>query len=189
MAPTKCGALPELAQMEEPFMLSKEFLLELLQLGEGWELAEIRSGPVAGTLTVAVRALSGHCNQQACVRCHSQGLLRAEHAKKQVWRHLDGFNHKTLIECDLPRLKCQQCGHRFQVKPAWQGRSRYFTKNFEAYALSLIRETSVRGASRVLCESDQRLWRMLFAYVEGVHGELSTVAISIPHREWNKQPK
>ena len=170
-------------------MLPKALLLDLLQLGEGWELSEIRSGPVAGTLTVAVNALSCLWSDQSCGRCRGQSLLRTEHAKKHVWRHLDGFNHKTLIECDLPRLKCQECGHPFQIKPTWQGRSRHFTKNFEAYALSLIRETSVRGASRVLCESDQRLWRMLFAYVEGVHGELSTVAISILHREWNKQPK
>jgi len=170
-------------------MLSKELLLDLLQLGEGWEPSEIHSGPVAGTLTVAVKALNSLWTQQECSRCQNRGLHPTDYAKRQVWRHLDGFNHKTLIACDLPRLKCSECGHRCQIKPSWQGRSRHFTKNFEAYALSLIRETSVRGASRVLSESDQRLWRMLFAYVEGVRGELSAVAIGILHREWNKQTR
>lgn len=170
-------------------MLSKELLLELLQLGAGWEPSEVHCGPAAGTLTVAVKAANSLWEQQECTRCQRRLLQPTDYAKKQVWRHVDGFNHKTLIACDLPRVKCAGCGYRFQIKPSWQGRSRHFTKNFEAYALSLIRETSVRGASRVLSESDQRLWRMLFAYVEGVRGELSTVAISILHREWNKQAR
>lgn len=167
-------------------MLSKEMLLELLQLGEGWEPSEIQWCHSAGTLTIWVKAANSLWSQLECPRCQCREIIPTDSAKKQVWRHLDGFNHKTLIQCELPRAKCSECSHRFQLKASWQGKSRHFTKRFEAFALSVIRETTVRGASRVLSESDQRLWRMLFAYVEGVRGELSTLAIGILHREWGK---
>jgi transposase len=170
-------------------MLSKEIFLDMLQLGEGWEPSDIQFSQTAGTLTIAVKPGETVWTRQECPKCRNRKVAPEEVSKKQVWRHLDGFNHKTLIECDLPRAKCADCGHRFSLRPLWQGRTRHFTKNFEAFALSVIRETTVRGASRVLSESDQRLWRMLFAYVEGVRGELSSVAIGILHREWSKTAK
>ena len=49
-----------------------------------------------------------------------------------------------------------------------------------------MKETTVKSASKVLCESDQKLWRMLFAYAEEGPGALSDLAISIVHREWDK---
>ena len=167
-------------------MVSKELLLDLLQLGEGWEPSQVQFSKAAGTLTIALQALPSAWERQSCPRCQSPKLDSIDCTKKQIWRHLDGFNHKTLLECVLPRAKCSGCGHRFPLKPQWQGKTRHFTRSFEAFALSVIRETTVRGAARVLNESDQRLWRMLFAYVEGVRGEFSTVAIGILHRDWGK---
>jgi hypothetical protein len=49
-----------------------------------------------------------------------------------------------------------------------------------------MKETTVKSASKVLCESTQTLWRMLFAYAEGGGGALSDLAVRIVHREWDK---
>ncbi len=40
----------------------------------------------------------------------------------------------------------------------------HFTKEFEAYALLLIREMPMAKVAEVIGESDTRLWRMLFKH-------------------------
>jgi len=167
-------------------MFSRDLLAELLLLGDGWEPSEIKYSQTAGTMVIVVTATEALLGELVCPYCNGREISYGDCGKKQVWRHVDGFCVKTLIECALPNARCSVCRHVFQVKPSWLGKSRHFTKGFEAFALSLLRETTVRSASRVLGISDQQLWRILFAYVKGVHGELSTVAISVLHREWSK---
>ena len=167
-------------------MFSKDLLAEFLQLDDQWEPAEIKYCRTAGAMIITAIATETLWKGLVCPRCNGREINQVDEGKKQVWRHVDGFGVKTLIECALPHARCPVCRHVFQVKPCWLGKSRHFTKGFEAYALSLLRETNVKSASRVLGISDQQLWRMLFSYIEGVHGELSTVAISILHREWGK---
>ena len=57
-----------------------------------------------------------------------------------TWRHLNVFQHRCEITCRLPRGKCRQCGHVFRVRPPWEGLSTHFTKEFEAFALLLMRD-------------------------------------------------
>ena len=57
----------------------------------------------------------------------------------------------------------------YRVTPPWEGRSKHFTQEFEASALTLIREMPVKRAGRILGESDSRMWRMLLAHVKAAH--------------------
>ena len=167
-------------------MLSKELLLELLQLEVGWEPVDVSFCKESEKLTVSVQAVASLWPRQKCASCHGHNVAHHDSGKMQTWRHLDSFKVKTAIECAIPRGKCSNCGHVFSIRPSWLGKSRHFTRGFEAFALRVIRETNVKNASKVLCENDQRLWRMLFSYIEGSHGELSTAAINILHREWHR---
>jgi len=45
----------------------------------------------------------------------------------------------------------------------------HFTKEFEAYALLLIREMPMARVAELTGESDTRLWRMLFKHVDGAY--------------------
>jgi hypothetical protein len=63
------------------------------------------------------------------------------HTEVLTWRHLNVFQHRCEITCRLPRGKCRQCGHLFRVRPPWEGLSTHFTKEFEAFAILLMRET------------------------------------------------
>lgn len=47
----------------------------------------------------------------------------------------------------------------------------HFTKEFEAFALLLMREMPVSKVAQLVGESDTRLWRMLFGQVEAAYGE------------------
>ena len=55
----------------------------------------------------------------------------------------------------------------------WEGRSRGLTQEFEAFALTLMREMPVKKAGEILGETDQKLWRALFAHVAAAWTDLS----------------
>jgi transposase len=71
------------------------------------------------------------------------------------------------------RCGCSNNGKVHRVIPSWDGRSKHFTQEFEASAVTLMREMPVKRAGEILCEGDSRMWRMLFAHVKAAHARLS----------------
>lgn len=51
----------------------------------------------------------------------------------------------------------------------WEGKGKHFTRDFEAFSLTLMREMPVKRAGVILGEGDTRLWRMLMAHVRDAH--------------------
>jgi transposase len=94
-----------------------------------------------------------------------------DHVEPMGWRHLNVFNKECVIVTALPRGRRQQDGVVYRVTPPWEGRSKHFTKEFEAFALMLMREMPVKKAGEILRETDQRLWRMLHAHVEAARAK------------------
>ena len=94
-----------------------------------------------------------------------------DHTEELAWRHLNVFQHRCEIRCRLPRKKCRQCGDVFRVRPPWEGLSRHFTREFEAFALLLMREMPMSQVGKLVGESDTRLWRMLFRHVDAAYAE------------------
>lgn len=54
----------------------------------------------------------------------------------------------------------------------WEGEGKHFTRDFEAFALTLMREMPMSRAEEILGEHDTRLWRMLFAHVGKAYAAL-----------------
>ncbi len=75
--------------------------------------------------------------------------------------------------CALPRGRRTNDGTVYRVTPPWEGRSKHFTQEFEAFALTLMRGMPVKRAGEILGESDSRMWRMLFAHVKAAYERLS----------------
>lgn len=99
-----------------------------------------------------------------------------DHVEPLEWRHLNVFNKEAVILCRLPRGRYLDAhasapGSQkvYRVKPPWEGQSKHFTREFEAFALTLMREMPVKKAGEILGESDKRLWRMLFLHVQAAH--------------------
>jgi transposase len=57
------------------------------------------------------------------------------------------------------------------VRPPWEGLSTHFTKEFEAFALLLMREMPMNQVAETVGETDTRLWRMLFRQVDAAYAE------------------
>ncbi|HWQ90433.1 MAG TPA: ISL3 family transposase [Clostridia bacterium] len=106
-------------------------------------------------------------------RCPQDGglVFCYDHTEVLSWRHLNVFQHRCEITCRLPRGKCRQCGHVFRVRPPWEGLSMHFTREFEAFALLLMREMPMSKVAEVVQETDTRLWRLLFAHVDAAYAQ------------------
>ena len=151
---------------------------ELLGLGLNWEVTESRFERENGTVFLEIRekpALweSARCPQDGgWVSCY-------DHTEVLTWRHLNVFQYRCEITCRLPRGKCRQCGHVYRVRPPWEGLSMHFTKEFEAFALLLLREMPVSRAAELMGETDTRMWRLLFRQVDAAYAEADFSEVSV----------
>ena len=149
-------------------MTPEKLFHELLGLGLNWEVVESRFERESGTVCLEIRETP---KLWELVRCPEDGGLVScyDHTEVLTWRHLNVFQHRCEITCRLPRGKCRQCGHIFRVRPPWEGLSTHFTKEFEAFALVLMREMPVSRVAELMGETDTRLWRMLFRQVDAAY--------------------
>ena len=146
-------------------MTPEKLFHELLGLGLNWEVVESRFERESGTIFLAIRETP---KLWELVRCPKDGnyVTCYDHTEELTWRHLNVFQHRCEITCRLPRGKCRECGHVFRVRPPWEGLSTHFTKEFEAFALLLMREMPMSKVAEAVSETDTRLWRMLFRQVD-----------------------
>jgi transposase len=135
-----------------------------------WEVIESRFERESGTVFLEIRETP---KLWELVRCPAEGglVFCYDHTEVLTWRHLNVFQHRCEITCRLPRGKCRQCGHVFRVRPPWEGLSTHFTKEFEAFALLLMREMPMSKVAETVGETDTRLWRMLFRQVDAAYAE------------------
>jgi transposase len=151
-------------------MTPEKLFHELLGLGLNWEVTDSRFERESSTVVLEIGETEHLWEGQRCPK--DGGLVFCyDHTEELVWRHLNVFEHRCQIHCRLPRGKCRQCGHVHRVRPPWEGLSTHFTKEFEAYALLLMREMPVAKVAEVTGENDTRLWRMLFKHVDGAYAQ------------------
>jgi transposase len=151
-------------------MTPEKLFHELLGLGLNWEVTESRFESSSGTVFLEIRETPQLWEGVRCPKDTGHALCY-DHTETLTWRHLNIFQHRCEITCRLPRGKCRQCGHLFRVRPPWEGLSTHFTKEFEAFALVLMREMPVSRVAEIVGESDTRLWRMLFRQVDAALAE------------------
>lgn len=151
-------------------MTPEKLFHELLGLGLKWEVEESRFDHKSGTVFLEIRETD---RLWESVRCPKDGgkVFCYDHTAVLTWRHLNVFQHRCEITCRLPRGKCRQCDHVFRVRPPWEGLSTHFTKEFEAFALLLMREMPMSKVGELVGETDTRLWRMLFRQVDAAYAE------------------
>ena len=152
-------------------MTPEETFGQLLGLGKAWRVVEARLEASSSTFMLKVEETAALWPQESTragtpVTCH-------DHVEPMQWRHLNVFNKECVIVCALPRGRRGDDGKVYRVTPPWEGRSKHFTQEFEAFAVTLMREMPVKRAGQILGESDSRMWRMLFAHVKAAYARLS----------------
>lgn len=156
-------------------MIPEKAFDRLLGLDECWEVAaaEYETEP-AERFVLFVRETDNLFPKLKCPvpTCRCEKVVCHDHTEVRVWRHLDAFGKRTEIVCTPPRARCTACRKVWRVPVPWEGEGKHFTRDFEAFALTLMREMPMKKAGEILGEHDTRLWRMLFAHVDKAYAAL-----------------
>ncbi len=101
----------------------------------------------------------------ACPEC-GRGGCGAYDSSERTWRHLNFFEHKTLLHARQPRVECPDHGVK-TVEVPWARPGSGFTLLMEAFILVLVQGgMTAAQAARLMDEHDTREWRVLQHYVE-----------------------
>ena len=105
--------------------------------------------------------------------CATKSVRGYDRAPERRWRHLKVCQFQSENVCALQRWDCQGCRKLFTVWVPCEGRSRGLTQEFEAFALTLMREIPVKKSGKILAKTDQKLWLALLCYVDAAWWDLS----------------
>jgi len=154
-------------------MIPEKMFQQILLLGAEWRVSAVDYVAQANQVLIRVEEMPALWLKESCPHCNGKSVSGYDHAPERHWRHLNVCQLESEIVCALPRGQCKECRKVYTVRAPWEGRSRGLTQEFEAFALTLMREMPVKRAGEILGETDQKLWRALFAHVDAAWAELS----------------
>ena len=143
-------------------MQDRELYQHILGLTEPWTVGRIELSVSEQEVNVWVEHPKGL--PWTCPKC--QALLPLyDHAEERAWRHLDSCAYQTYLHARVPRVDCPEDGV-LQVKVPWAEPSSRFTLLFERFAIDVLRQCDVTGATQILRISWDEAWRIMERAVE-----------------------
>src|SRR3954468_13702899 len=102
-----------------------DFTNRLLRL-PGASVVDVGFGAEGVIVTVRLRR-----RRRVCAECGQTGRQLEVHDRRvKRWRHLDLGCTRCIIECELRRLRCRDCGVRLEPVP-WARPGAHHTRDFE----------------------------------------------------------
>ena len=130
----------------------------LLRLPGAWVI-DVSFGAEGVIVTVALRR-----RRRVCSGCGQVGgQIHGRRVKR--WRHLDLGSCRCVIECELRRLWCRDCGVRFEAVPWARSGSRY-TRDFEdvtAWLAQQMAKKPIAGLLRIAWDTVGRIVERVLA--------------------------
>ena len=142
-------------------MRDTELFQAALGLSSPWIVLRSEFDPDQKQLDLHIGFARG--SRFACPACGAEGC-GVHDVREKEWRHLNFFQHKTVLKASIPRVSCDKCGVK-QVSPPWARTGSGFTLLFEAFLLSMVKAMPVANVAEIVDEHDTRLWRVLDHYV------------------------
>ncbi|MCA1678873.1 MAG: ISL3 family transposase [Actinobacteria bacterium] len=119
----------------------------------GASVVDVSFGAEGVIVTVGLRR-----RRRVCSGCGQLGgSIHGRRVKR--WRHLDLGSSRCIIECELRRLWCRDCGARFEAVPWARAGSRY-TRDFEdvvAWLAQQMAKTPIAGLLRIAWDTVGRI--------------------------------
>lgn len=97
------------------------------------------------TTTVEVRVEHAPHVALTCPTCGS--ACSGYDTRPRKWRHLDTCQYRTILTCDVPRVRCAEHGV-VQVAVSWAEEGSRFTALFEALVIDWLKEASFSAVAR-----------------------------------------
>jgi len=134
---------------------------EALNIELPWILNKVEFNKEEGQLDIFISHSKG--SLFPCPVCGSNCSIYD--TRERTWRHLNFFQYKAYIHCNVPRIKCDEHGV-IQINVPWSRPGSGFTLLFEAFVMELATVMTVNEIASLVGEHDTRLWRILNYYVE-----------------------
>lgn len=119
----------------------EEFYGGLLGVVAPWEVESIERDGQAREVRVRITCTE---DEPACPTCGKASPIHDRAMRK--WRHLDSCNHKTIIEADVPRTRCEQHGVH-QIAIPWAEKNSRFTTELERQVCMWLQEASIAAVA------------------------------------------
>ena len=123
-------------------MNDRELYQQILGLSAPWKVTNIRLSLADRQVVVVADYKAGL--QFPCPNCGA--LCGVYDHRKRQWRHLDTCQLQTLIEAEVPRVKCPEHGVQ-QVAVSWAEPGGRFTALFEAMVIAWLGEAPISAVA------------------------------------------
>lgn len=140
---------------EKALHIEEPYYIKDIEFDEGQKLLEIKIDFKPGSIFQ-------YDNEEDNI----SGKYKAYDTEEKRWRHLNFFEHECYLTCRTPRVKTEK-GVRL-VNPPWAGEALGFTMLFEALIMQLCGKMPVNTVSKLIKESDDKIWRVIEKYVNAV---------------------
>ena len=156
-------------------MRANKLFRDLLGLTPPWMIERVVSLPAEKRVEVFLIHTAG--KTFPCPECGTTLPVR-DHVAERSWRHRDSGSFLTVLRARVPRVACLLHGIR-QVRVPWALPHARYTMAFEQWAIDVLRETDVLGATRLLRVSWDEAWHLMErAVARGQRRKQRTV---VPH--------
>jgi transposase len=107
---------------------------QLLGLNEDWEVDNVKID--FSSLKVDVFIVKSNKTKCKCPDCGKECNIY-DTREERNWRHLDTMQFKTILHCNIPRIKCKDHGVK-TVDLSWADKYSRFTNLFEKWAINVL---------------------------------------------------
>src|SRR5215204_2388430 len=127
-------------------MDDRRLFTTLLGIEAPWHVEQVELHLDEGEVLIRLELDGGA--KLTCPLC-AQAAPGYDRTEERRWRHLDTFQYRTMIAARLPRVRCAEHGVH-QVNVPWAEPHSRFTAMFEAWAIRVIKETTLSGTAELL---------------------------------------
>ena len=151
-------------------MLTKQLFELALNIQDPWHIKDIQFDSENKRLDIHIDFHKGAVFHYESQEDNINGDFKAYDTQLKQWRHLNFFEHECYLHARVPRVKINKNTIRL-ITPPWSGLSNGFTMLFEALVLQLASHMPVHTVSKIIGESDYKIWSMLERYVTKAQAE------------------
>lgn len=145
-------------------MFTQQLFELALNIQDPWYIKDIQFSAENKRLDIHIDFHKGTVFHYESPQENIKGDFKAYDTVDKQWRHLNFFEHECYLHARIPRLDITSTVKRL-IDPPWSGLSNGFTMLFEALVLQLASHMPVHTVSRIVSESDYKIWAMLERYV------------------------
>lgn len=145
-------------------MFTQQLFELALNIQDPWYIKDIQFSAENKRLDIHIDFHRGAIFHYESTDENINGDFKVYDTTEKQWRHLNFFEHECYLHARVPRLDISDTIKR-QVNPPWSGLANGFTLLFESLVLQLTSHMPVHTVSRIIGESDHKIWSLIERYV------------------------